>query len=185
MAEDDQRDGAASGSDDQPSFDPDALGVERIGTAGLPNAEATRRAGATLADALDGDSFVGLVGPLGAGKTTLVKGLMRGRGADEAVARSPTYTLLNVYRTTPPVVHVDLYRLSGIDGLESTGYWDYVHADRRDILVEWFDRVTDSWTGEGLIVELAHQQSGRLVTVWASETWRDRASAWLSAIREQ
>lgn len=152
-------------------FSPEALDVERVGRVGLADEAATRRFGARLAEFLSGSGFVGLVGPLGAGKTTLVKGFVSARKAEDVVARSPTYTLLNVYRTEPPIVHADLYRLEGIDGLESTGYWDYVRMERRDVLVEWFDRVTASWPGSGLIVELAHRQSGRWATLWASEVY--------------
>jgi len=160
-----------SGVERERDFSPGELDVERVGRVGLPDEEATRRLGARLAELLGGGGFVGLVGPLGAGKTTLVKGFVSAREAEDVVARSPTYTLLNVYRTKPPIVHVDLYRLEGIDGLESTGYWDYVRMERRDVLVEWFDRVTASWPGSGLIVELAHRQSGRWATLWASEAY--------------
>ena len=158
------------------------LGVEEIGTLELGDVEATRALDAAIDAEFDGDGFVGLIGPLGAGKTTLVKGMMASRGAGRAVARSPTYTLLNVYRTDPPVVHADLYRVEGVDDLESTGYWDYVRADRRDIIVEWFDRVIESWPGEGLIVALSHRQSGRRAVIWASSEFRTRARAILTAM---
>lgn len=169
-----------SGVERERDFSPAELDVERVGRVGLPDEEATRQLGARLAELFSGEGFIGLVGPLGAGKTTLVKGFVSARDAEDVVARSPTYTLLNVYRTTPPIVHVDLYRLEGIDGLESTGYWDYIRMDRRNVLVEWFDRVTASWPGSGLIVELAHRQSGRWATLWASESYMPAAQRLVS-----
>jgi len=69
-----------------------ALG-ERIGTALLP-----------------GD-LLALSGPLGAGKTVLVRGIAQGLGADPRVVRSPTFVLHHVYPTAPPLHHIDLYRL--------------------------------------------------------------------------
>lgn len=69
-----------------------ALG-ERIGTALLP-----------------GD-LLALSGPLGAGKTVLVRGVAQGLGADPRVVRSPTFVLHHVYPTSLPLHHIDLYRL--------------------------------------------------------------------------
>jgi tRNA threonylcarbamoyladenosine biosynthesis protein TsaE len=78
-----------------------------------------------------------LSGPLGVGKTTFVRGLLRGLGWQEPV-RSPTFNLLNLYPTNPPVLHADLYRLpeqaTGTLGLD-----DYL-ADHL-ALIEWPDRL--------------------------------------------
>lgn len=76
-----------------------ALG-ERLGTALLP-----------------GD-LLALSGPLGAGKTVLVRGIAQGLGADPRVVRSPTFVLHHVYPTSPPLHHIDLYRLG--DGADVT-----------------------------------------------------------------
>ncbi|MET0280163.1 MAG: tRNA (adenosine(37)-N6)-threonylcarbamoyltransferase complex ATPase subunit type 1 TsaE [Steroidobacteraceae bacterium] len=80
-----------------------------------------------------------LHGELGAGKTTLARGMLRALGETGPV-RSPTYALLSEYM--PPggrVVHLDLYRLAGADELLALGLGDYL-PDSRLWLVEWPDR---------------------------------------------
>jgi tRNA threonylcarbamoyladenosine biosynthesis protein TsaE len=70
-------------------------------------------------------------GELGAGKTTLIRGILHGLGWEEPV-RSPTYNLFSPYATIPPVLHADLYRLSDAQG---TGIEDYL--DSHLCLIEW------------------------------------------------
>jgi tRNA threonylcarbamoyl adenosine modification protein YjeE len=107
--------------------------------------------------------IVYLRGDLGAGKTTLARGLLRALGEQGAV-RSPTYGLLAEY--TPPagrVVHLDLYRLQSADDLLALGLADHL-AGSRLWLIEWPERAA----GPGLPppdaeVELAFEGSGRRV----------------------
>ena len=91
---------------------------------------------ADLAARLRPGDTVLLIGELGAGKTTLVRAMLAEWGWAGAV-RSPTFNLLHVYATTPPVVHADLYRLRE-GGAESTGLEEYL--DSHIVLVEWPDR---------------------------------------------
>jgi tRNA threonylcarbamoyladenosine biosynthesis protein TsaE len=77
--------------------------------------------------------LLSLSGPLGAGKTTLVRGMLAGIGFDGPV-RSPTYNLMVPYETEPPVLHADLYRL-GERQVRETGIEDYL--DSHICVVEW------------------------------------------------
>jgi len=117
-----------------------------------------------------------LIGALGSGKTTLVSGMAEALDSGRA-ATSPTYTLVNRYETDPELVHVDLYRLESVDGLETTGYWDFVRAGEFVVCVEWLDRIPEAWPGTGWILRLDHRSEGRHVEIWASESVRDRAVA--------
>lgn len=83
---------------------------------------------------------VALIGPLGAGKTTLVRAACRGAGVEGKV-RSPTFTLHNHHRPPGrrPVHHVDLYRLEGPGDLDDLG-WDELVDARGVVFVEWADR---------------------------------------------
>lgn len=87
--------------------------------------------GASLAPHLKAGEVWLLEGGLGAGKTTLVRGILRGLGFTKSV-RSPTFNLLHEYATQPRVVHCDLYRVQSGEGL---GLEDYV-ADSL-LLIEW------------------------------------------------
>lgn len=133
----------------------------RPAVADLADAAATTAAGAALAGLVRGGDAIALVGDLGAGKTTLVAGLVAALGG---VASSPTFSLVNEY---PPahagglvVWHVDLYRLERAAELEELGLDDLL-GDRRGIaLVEWADRF-DVMPRDHLRLELAHDAGGR------------------------
>ncbi len=79
--------------------------------------------GALLSEKLKGNEVIGLKGPLGAGKTTLVRGLVKALGLKENYqVRSPTFTLVNEYPTRKgKVLHVDLYRVRDFDYSELIG----------------------------------------------------------------
>ncbi len=133
----------------------------------LGDEPATLRLGRQIGDLLRAGGFVGLVGPLGAGKTTMMRGIQEGRGGDPQEVSSPTYSLVQVYGEN--TYHLDLYRLESVEDLESIGYWD-LFADLEALLVvEWLDRIPDAWPGRGVIVELNREGTQREATVWGSE----------------
>lgn len=80
---------------------------------------ATRALGRALAEQVQADRFLGLIGPLGAGKTTLMKGVAQAMGVDPDDVTSPTYTLINEYDAPGglQLAHMDLYRLEHLDDL--------------------------------------------------------------------
>jgi tRNA threonylcarbamoyladenosine biosynthesis protein TsaE len=78
----------------------------------LPDSDATQNFGAALAQTIEDRAVIALIGPMGAGKTTLVKAVAAGLGVREIV-NSPTFTMLNEYHSGRlPLYHMDLYRLS-------------------------------------------------------------------------
>jgi tRNA threonylcarbamoyladenosine biosynthesis protein TsaE len=112
----------------------------------------TRALGVRLARGLRPGAAVGLMGPLGAGKTVLAQGIAEGLGCAQK-ASSPSFTLVNVYEGAIPVYHIDFYRLSGEEEVESLGFRDYLDG-RGVVLVEWADRVPGSLPAERLEVTL-------------------------------
>lgn len=103
--------------------------------------EETVRAGAELAAALRPPVLVLLSGELGAGKTTLTKGIVRGLGAArEEEVTSPTFTLVHAFHNGCRVYHVDLYRIADVRDLESVGLED-VLAEPAVVVVEWGERM--------------------------------------------
>jgi tRNA threonylcarbamoyladenosine biosynthesis protein TsaE len=94
-----------------------------------------RRLAAELADGV-----VLLIGNLGAGKTTLAKGIVEGRNATPAdEVSSPTFTLIHQYGDTNPVYHIDLYRLDEQREVETLGL-DEIFGSGALILLEWGER---------------------------------------------
>ena len=104
----------------------------------------TAALGATLARIVTPPCVIALQGPLGVGKTTLVRGFLRARG-HQGTVRSPTYTLVETYPLGDATVHhLDLYRLSDPEELEHLGVRDLVASDAI-WLIEWPER------GEGFL----------------------------------
>ncbi len=159
--------------EEYPGLDPEPVVIVE-----LDGEEATRRLGAWIGKQLGAGAFMGLVGDLGAGKTTLMQGVVSAVDEDGCwQATSPTYSLVQVYETTPPIFHIDLYRLKGWAELESIGYWDYLDGGRGVTCVEWLDRIAGAWPGHGLIVELVRDGERRKVRIWTDKTWNQRVEA--------
>jgi len=115
------------------------------------SAEGTERLGAALAPWLRPGDVVALSGPLGAGKTRLVAGLVHALTPGARV-RSPSFTLVSEFDGPPPVFHLDLYRLDDERDVEDLGLEDY--AERGALLVEWGERLPDAWLADALALTL-------------------------------
>jgi tRNA threonylcarbamoyladenosine biosynthesis protein TsaE len=85
---------------------------------------------------------IALYGGLGMGKTAFVRGLASGLGLDAEVS-SPTFALVHEYGGQPPLVHFDMYRVSGWDDLTTTGYFDYLDGGAL-LAVEWSERIENA-----------------------------------------
>lgn len=98
----------------------------------------TETLGARLAAALAPPAFVALFGELGVGKTALVRGMGAFLGTGEV--RSPTFTIVHEYKTDPPLIHFDAYRLADAEELFAIGFEDYLLEDAL-LVLEWAERV--------------------------------------------
>ena len=126
----------------------------------LADTEATEALGAALARCLDGGLTVHLLGNLGAGKTTLVRGLLRALGHTGAV-KSPTYTLVEPYELADRrLFHFDLYRLVDPEELEYVGIRDYLDG-ASVVLVEWPERAGALLPPPDLELRLDYLPDGR------------------------
>lgn len=140
--------------------------------------------GQCLGRALRGGVVVYLQGELGAGKTTLVRGVLKGLGHPGPV-RSPTYTLVEGYDLPGHMLyHLDLYRIRGFAELEYLGIRDLDDPDLW-VFVEWPERGSGSLPAADITLRLEMQDPGRVMHAdAATERGRALVSAWLSEINK-
>jgi tRNA threonylcarbamoyladenosine biosynthesis protein TsaE len=124
-----------------------------------PSPEATHEAARQLAGAIESPGLViGLVGPLGAGKTAFVKGLAQGLGLDPAQVASPSFVIASEYATPGGLrlAHVDCLRVESEEELENAGFLDLL--DPGVVLaVEWSDRFPRALPGDHLELRLSRE----------------------------
>ena len=134
----------------------------------LSDEEATLALGAALAPLLAGGGLVCLAGELGAGKTTLCRGILRGLGYEGRV-KSPTFTLVEPYEAGDlRIFHIDLYRVTDAEELEYLGIDDCFSKESLT-LVEWPENGAGWLPRPRLSVRLERLPSGRSFS-WCEET---------------
>lgn len=121
----------------------------------LPTRRSTQKLAQRLAATLAESDLVILTGPLGSGKTFLVRALCRALGLPPAQrVTSPTFTLVQEHDTVPPLSHADLYRLTGPEQLRELGL-DAQRDDGRVLLVEWGEPYIELLGGDALVLSFA------------------------------
>lgn len=125
-----------------------------------------RAFGERLAQGLKLGDWIAIDGPLGAGKTTLCKGILRGLGFDGEVA-SPSFAIVHQYEppeTSVAVAHADLYRLNNVGELKELGLVD--ERDNQITLVEWAERAGPNYMRSSHHVVIEPQPDGsRILTM--------------------
>lgn len=109
---------------------------------------------------------IAFFGDLGAGKTTFTAGLAKGLGIDETMVSSPTFAIVNEYRSDRSLYHFDMYRIESWDDLYSTGFFDYI--DSGGILaVEWSENIENALPDNAIKVTIKRGTSDneRIITV--------------------
>ena len=139
----------------------------------LATPEETEGLGRSLAPQLRSGDVVALFGDLGAGKTTFTRGLLLGLGFEGDVA-SPTFPIVQVYEDlSPPLWHIDLYRIEDPDEIQELGLDD----GRLDaaLVIEWPERLGASLWQDALQLQLSvGEAGGRSLTARVPPAWEGR-----------
>ena len=148
------------------------------------SAEETEGFGARLASTRPGGDdalcVVYLTGDLGAGKTTLTRGLLRSLGVTGAV-RSPTYTLVEIYELgAVTALHLDLYRLRDPAELHNLGLREWARGGHL-WLIEWPERGGELLPAADLVITLTAGDDGHDIEVSART---DLGTAWINRLNE-
>jgi len=116
----------------------------------------TETVGFRIGSLLRAGMLVKLYGELGAGKTTMVKGIARAFGIEKDDVISPSFTIITEYKSSPRFYHLDLYRIAGSRDLESTGIWDCI-GENSVTVVEWPEHAEDELPKDALSVRISHK----------------------------
>lgn len=141
----------------------------------LEDAAATEALGHALAARVRAGDVIALSGPLGAGKTSIARGLLAALGL-AGEAPSPSFAIVQPYdrpEVRVPVLHVDLYRIDDPAEAEELGL-DEARGDSL-LLVEWPERLPDAWWVDALWLTLTIEPDGaRGLTARVPAAWKDR-----------
>jgi tRNA threonylcarbamoyladenosine biosynthesis protein TsaE len=143
------------------------------GTLDLPDAEATARLGAAVARALRPGEAVCLYGPLGAGKSTLARALVRALTTPHEDVPSPTFTIVQFYDGLHfPLAHFDLYRLERADEAFEIGLDEALEEGAA--VIEWPERLGGRLPEDRLDIDIAISGEGRTARLSPHGAWKGR-----------
>jgi tRNA threonylcarbamoyladenosine biosynthesis protein TsaE len=115
----------------------------------------TETVGYRVGRMLGAGAIVKMYGDLGAGKTTMVRGIARAFGIPADAVVSPSFTIITEYESSPRLLHIDLYRIEGSTDLESTGIWDVIGNDTVTV-VEWPEHAGNELPEDSVVIRIEH-----------------------------
>lgn len=115
---------------------------------------------------------IAYTGGLGAGKTTFTRGLAVGAGLEDEVT-SPTFALINEYTGPVNIYHFDMYRINGMDDLETTGFFDYP-MEESIFAIEWSENIPEALPENVIRIDIKYiDDDTRQITVEGDERFDD------------
>ncbi len=114
-------------------------------------------------------SVVAFSGGMGMGKTAFVRGALKAYG-NTSFVNSPTFALVHDYGGIPHIYHFDMYRISGLDDLYSTGFFDYLD-DGSILFIEWSENIREFLPENTVYIDIkrGEKENGRVITVTGGE----------------
>ena len=145
--------------------------------------EETISIGEVIGEKLEPGDVIALIGELGAGKTCLTQGLAHGLGVGARWRiTSPTFTLINEYPGRVPVVHMDIYRLSGAGDLAEMGYEEYFFGGNV-VIIEWAEKIREILPEHTIYLEIDYvDETSRAIRISGKP---ERSEKIISALKER
>lgn len=131
--------------------------------------------GRRIGSQLKGGEVIAVCGPLGSGKTHLIKGIAAGAGAkDSRLINSPTFVIVNEYQGRFDIFHIDAYRINSVSEFEMLGFDDFCYP-QSVVLIEWADKIESALqTIDYIRIELEHAgQTKREIHITNKPTYID------------
>lgn len=134
----------------------------------------TEAAGEVIGKRLKEGDVVALFGGMGMGKTAITRGICRGLGSSDAVS-SPTFAIVNEYKGKRKIYHFDMYRISGEEDLESTGFYDYLDGDS-NLIIEWSENIVSEIPEDAvyILMEKGENENDRVISVGVMKEYGGR-----------
>ena len=123
-----------------------------------------------VAQTIQGGEGIGLIGDLGAGKTTFSQGLAEGLGVTQNV-NSPTYVIMKIYpidntnSKIKTLIHIDAYRLESAADLEAIGALEYFRRTDTVVLIEWANKITELLPKKAIFINIEGNQDDRIFVI--------------------
>lgn len=127
--------------------------------------EETMRIAEEICSSITCGTAVAFSGGMGMGKTAFVRGALKAYGNGSFVC-SPTFALVRDYGGSPHIYHFDMYRISGLDDLYSTGFFDYLDGESI-LFIEWSENIREYLPDNTVYIDIARgeEENGRIITV--------------------
>ena len=125
----------------------------------------TQKLGSLIAGKLKPGNIIAFSGDLGAGKTTLIKGIVNSLSHKEIPVTSPTFIYLNIYNVSPPIYHFDLYRIKNQNHFFAMGFEEYFLSDGI-CLIEWSENIKEILPPDVIKIKIKHEsENKRLISI--------------------
>ena len=130
------------------------------------NLKDTEKIASKLAKSLKPNDIIAYKGSMGMGKTAFTRALVVALGGDDVVS-SPTFAIMNEYQSKLcPIYHFDMYRVTSVDDLYSTGFFDFLDTNSL-IIIEWSENIEDCLPKNTIFVDIAlgEEETERIILI--------------------